>query len=187
MELPLQVSFRRMKTSDTIEAMVRERAVLLDKFARNITSCRVVVELAGQHHLHGNLYEIHLDLTLPGGEITVTREPGQHPEYKDIAVALRDAFNAARRQVEDYVRHQRGEVKTHEPPSHACVSQLIPKGDYGFLETPDGREIYFHRHSVLSDAFDRLKVGTEVTFVEEEGNKGPQASTVKLVGRHGHR
>jgi cold shock CspA family protein len=186
MQLPLQISFRHMEHSDAIEAVVREKAAALDTFAEHIMSCRVVVELAGKHHLHGNLYEVRIDLTLPGGEITVTREPSQHTAYRDIQVALRDAFDSARRQLEDYVRRQRGDVKAHELAPHARVSQLFPKEGYGFLATPDGREIYFHRHSVLHDGFDRLEVGTEVAFVEEEGKKGPQASTVRPVGRHHH-
>jgi len=186
MQLPLQIAFRHMEHSDAIESIIREKAARLDKFAEHIMGCRVVVEPAGKHHQHGNLYEVHLDITLPGGEIAVTREPSQHTEYKDIAVALRDAFDSARRELEDYVRRQRGAVKAHEPLPHARVSQLFPKEGYGFLETPDGREIHFHRNSVLHEGFDRLQIGTEATFVEEQGQKGPQASTVKPVGRHHH-
>lgn len=186
MKLPLQVSFRHMEHSDAIEAVIFEKAAKLDEFAKHIMSCRVVVEPAGKHHQHGNLYEVHLDITLPGGEIAVTREPSQHTEYRDIAVALRDAFDVAVRQLEDYVRRQRGDVKTLETAPHAKVSKLFPDEGYGFLTTPDGREVYFHRHSVLHDGFERLQIGTEVTFVEEAGKKGPQASTVKPVGRHHH-
>jgi cold shock CspA family protein len=91
------------------------------------------------------------------------------------------------RQLEDYVRRQRGDVKAHELAPLARVSQLFPQEGYDFLATPDGREIYFHRHIVLHDGFDRLAIGTEVTFVEEEeGKKGPQASTVRPVGRRRH-
>jgi ribosomal subunit interface protein len=186
MQLPLQVSFRHVEHSEAIENIVREKAATLDKFASDIMSCRVMVERAGKHHQRGNLYEVRIDLTVPGEEIVVTREPSQHTEYKDIHVALRDAFDSARRQLEDHVRRQRGNVKVHEIPPHGRVSQLFPDEDYGFIETPDGREIYFRRKSVLHDAFQRLHVGTEVTFVEEAGEKGPQASTVKLVGRHHH-
>jgi cold shock CspA family protein len=186
MQLPLQISFRHVEHSDGIEAIVREKAATLDTFAEHIMSCRVVVELAGKHHLRGNLYGVRIDITLPGGEIVVTREPSQHVEYRNFQVVLRDAFDSARRQLEDYVRRQRRDVKAHEPAPHARVSKLFPKEGYGFLATPDGREIYFHRHSVLLDGFDRLEVGTEVTFAEEEGKKGPQASTVKPVGRHHH-
>jgi len=186
MQLPLQVSFRHMEHSETIEALVREKASRLDEFATQIMSCRVVVEPVGKHHLHGNLYEVRIDIMVPGEEIAVTREPSEHTEYRDIHVALRDAFDSARRQLEDYARRRRGDMKALETAPHARVSKLFPNEGYGFIETPDGREIYFHRHSVLHEAFDRLQIGTEVTFVEEAGRKGPQASTVKLVGRHGH-
>jgi cold shock CspA family protein len=175
-----------MEPSEAIEALVREKAAGLDRFAGDIMSCRVVVEPAGKHHLYGNLYEVRIDLTLPGEEIAVTREPSEHTEYKDIHVALRDAFDTARRKLADFVRRRRGAVKAHEGPPHGRVSQLLAPQGYGFIETPDGREVYFHRHSVLHDAFDRLQVGTEVTFVEEEGRKGSQASTVRVVGRHHH-
>jgi cold shock CspA family protein/ribosome-associated translation inhibitor RaiA len=186
MQLPLQVSFRHMEHSATIEALVREKTAHLDTFADHIMSCRVVVEPAGKHHLHGNLYEVRIDITVPGEEIAVTREPSEHTEYRDIHVALHDAFDSARRQLEDYVRRRRGAVKVLDTAPHARVSKLFPQEGYGFLETPDSREIYFHRHSVLYEAFERLQVGTEVAFVEESGKKGPQASTVKMVGRHGH-
>jgi cold shock CspA family protein len=175
-----------MEHSSMIEGLVREKAAHLDTFADHIMSCRVVVEPAGKHHVHGNLYEVRIDLKVPGEEIAVTREPSEHSEYRDIHVALRDAFDSARRKLEDYIRRRRGLVKALETAPHARVSKLFPEEGYGFLETPDGREIYFHRHSVLHEAFDRMAVGTEVSFVEEAGKKGPQASTVKPVGRHGH-
>jgi len=185
MQLPLQISFRQMEHSPAIEATIREKAARLDTFAGRIMSCRVVVEPAGKHHLHGNQYELHIDITLPGGEVVATREPGEHKEYKDIAIAIRDAFDSAGRQLEDHVRRQRGDVKARSRMAHARVSKLVPTEDYGFLATPEGREIFFHRNSVLNDAFDRLEVGMEVAFAEEEGDRGPQATTVKLVGRHG--
>ncbi len=184
MQLPLQVSFRHMEHSEAIEALVREKAARLDAFAGHIMSCRVVVEPAAKHHVHGNLYQVRIDLTVPGGEIAVTRGPSEHTEHRDIHVALRDAFDTARRELEDYVRRRRGDVKALETVPHARVSKLCPDEGYGFLETPDGREVYFHRHSVLHEAFHDLHVGTEVAFVEEEGENGPQASTVRLVGKH---
>jgi cold shock CspA family protein len=186
MQLPLQITFRHLERSEAIEAMVREKAAHLDEFASDVRSCRVVIEPAGKHHEHGNLYEVHVDLALPGEEIAITREPSAHVEYKQIEVALRDAFDAARRKLEDYVRRRRRDVKVHEVPPHGRVSQLFPNADYGFIKTSDGRDVYFHRHSVVHDAFNRLEVGTEVSFAEEAGKKGPQASTVRIVGRHHH-
>jgi cold shock CspA family protein len=175
-----------MQHSEEIEAIIREKVDKLDIFPDHIMGCRVVVEPAGKHHEHGNLYEVRIDITVPGEEIVVTREPSQRTAYKDIQVALRDAFDSARRRLADYVRRRQGSVKALETAPHARVSKIVPDEGYGFLQTPDGREIYFHRHSVLEEGFDQLQLGTEVTFVEEVGKKGAQASTVKLVGRHGH-
>jgi cold shock CspA family protein len=185
MQLPLQISFRQMERPPALEATIREKAARLDKFAEHIMSCRVVIEPIGKHRKHGNQYEARLDITLPNGEVVTTREPSERKQYKEITVAIRDAFDSAVRQLEDYVRLQRGAVKFHRQAPHAQVSKLIPGEGYGFLMTPDGREIYFHRNSVLNDLFDHLKLGTEVSYAEEEGERGPQASTVKLVGRHG--
>lgn len=181
MQLPLQISFRHMDHSDEIESIIRNKAAGLDKFADDIMRCRVVVQPAGKHHLHGNLYDVRIDLTVSGEEIAVTHTPSQHTEYQRVEMALRDAFDTARRQLEDYVRRRRGAVKVHESQPHGRVKQLLPDEDFGYIEAPEGREIYFHRNSVLKDAFDRLQVGMEVAFVEEQGDKGPQASTVKLV------
>ena len=63
---------------------------------------------------------------------------------------------------------------------------MFPLEDYGFIKTHDGRRVYFHRNSVLDGRFDELDLESEVVFVEEMGNVGPQASTVRLTGRrHG--
>ena len=186
MQLPLQVAFHNMAHSDAIEKSVRDKAEKLDQFADHIMGCRVVVEMPHRHHVHGNQYQVRIDITVPGEEIVVNRESSEHTEYRDAEVAIRDAFDAAERQLEDFVRRRRGYVKELATAPHGRVAKLFPQEGYGFIETADGREIYFHRHSVLHDGFDRLHKGVEVSFVEEEGKKGPQASTVKMVGRHGH-
>jgi cold shock CspA family protein len=85
--------------------------------------------------------------------------------------------------VRDYARRRRGKTKIHEPAPLARVMKLFPLEDYGFLATHDGRELYFHKNSVLQPGFEQLEIGTQVHFVEELGDKGPQASTVRLVGR----
>ncbi|HZT83670.1 MAG TPA: HPF/RaiA family ribosome-associated protein [Gemmataceae bacterium] len=186
MKLPLQVSFRNLAHSDAIASLAREKAAKLDRFCDYIMSCRVVIEVPHRHHEHGNLYGVRLDITVPGDEVVVNREPGERTTHRDVGVALRDAFDAAARLLEDYARRRHGLVKAHEEAPHAKVARLYSAEGYGFLATPDGREVYFHEHSVLDGGFKRLAVGTEVTFVEEEGEKGPQASTVRIVGRHHH-
>jgi cold shock CspA family protein len=92
------------------------------------------------------------------------------------------ARGKAQRQIEDAIRKMRGQVKSHEPQDHGRVSKFQAGEDYGFIKTADGRAIYFHRYSVLDNAFERLIVGSEV--VEEIGEKGAQASTVRLAGKH---
>jgi cold shock CspA family protein len=186
MQLPLQIAFHNLPHSEAQAEVIREHAAKLDEFYNHIMGCRVVVDVPHQHHREGNLYQVRIDITVPGADIVVNREPSLHEVNKDFRVAVRDAFDAARRQLEDYARRQRLAVKHHQPPPHAKVSKLFPQEGYGFIETPDGREIYFHRDSVLHGAFDRFQIGTEVSFAEEIGAKGPQATTVHPVGRHHH-
>jgi len=186
MKLPLEIVFDKLPHSEAIEEAVRAKAAKLDQFCGQIMRCRVVVAVPHRHHEHGNFYQVRIDLTVPGEEIAINREASEHRPYRDLEVAIRDAFAAAKRKLEDFVRRRRRNVKVHEPAPHAKVRQLFPDEGYGFLETADGREVYFHRNSVLHEHFDDLEIGTEVTFVEEAGKKGPQASTVIPVSQHHH-
>lgn len=184
MQLPLQVTFRHMDTSDAVLAKIQEKADKLDRFSEHIMACRVVVEAPHQHHHKGNLFKVSVDITLPGGEIYASRSTDKHHAHEDVYVAIRDAFDAAKRQLEDYMREMRQDVKTHAPPPHGKVLRLFPEKDYGIIESADGREIYFHRNSVINFPYDDLSVGTEVRFDEGRGDEGPQATTVAVLGKH---
>ena len=116
MQIPLQITFRNLKRSPAVEAEVRQYAERLDKFYNRITSRRVVIEERHKHHQQGNHFHVSLDVTVPGGELVASREPDEHHRYTDVHVAIRDAFDAMRRQLEDYVRKRDGRVKTHAPP-----------------------------------------------------------------------
>jgi cold shock CspA family protein len=199
MILPVQITFRNMEPSAAAEEWIREEAQRLDEFYNRIMGCRVAVELPSRHHKWGSLYHVRIDLTVPGAELVVKRQPSLHTPlqqthegrwtkhlevkvpHRELRQAIDDAFKAMGRRLQDFARRQRGDVKTHEPAPRARVIKLLPAEGYGFLETPGGREIYFHRNSVLNEGFDHLKIGTVVRFVEEEGEKGPQASTVQPV------
>jgi len=199
--IPVQVTFRNVPSAPEIEEDIRARAQKLEKFYAPLTSCRVLVEAPARHRQKGYPFHIRIDLTVPEGEIVVKREPTLNPREKDIAeerrrkhmetrserkhlkVAIREAFHAARRRLEDHSRRRRADVKTHEPMHQAQVTKLFPAGSYGYIETPDGREIYFHANSVLNHRFQSLKIGSDVRFTEEQGEKGPQASTVRLITR----
>jgi ribosome-associated translation inhibitor RaiA len=106
MKLPLQIAFRNLSHSEAVEEAVREKAEKLDEFCDRIMRCRVVIEVPHRHHEHGNVYQVRIDLTVPGEEIVVSREAPKHVPDKDVHVAIRDAFDAARRQLEDYVRRR---------------------------------------------------------------------------------
>ena len=184
MQLPLQITFRNMAHSDAIEAQIRQRAEELDRFSDRIMGCRVVVESSHRHQHKGRIYHVRVDVTVRGGEIVVKRDPPQHHAHEDIHVAIRDAFDAVRRQLEDSTRRVRGQTKTHELGNHGKILHLFP--DYGFIVSADGEEIYMHRNAVFDGGFDKLTVGDEVRYVvhEGEGEKGTQASTVIPIGKH---
>jgi cold shock CspA family protein len=148
-------------------------------------SCRVVVECRNPRHHQGNLFRIRVDLKVPGREIAVGCDPAAHHAHEDVYVAIRDAFDAARRLLEDHVRERRGEVKLHAVPDHGRVARLLPEQNCGFILSADGNEIYFHRNSVTNGGFDKLAVGDEVRFVAQhsESAAGPQASTVVALGK----
>lgn len=184
MVIPPVISYHNMEPSAAIDAAIREKAAKLDRFYDHIMSCRIAVESRHQQHRKGNLYHVRLDITVPGGELVVSRDPEKNHAHEDIYVAIRDAFKAATRQLEEYGSKQRGDVKAHDVPPHGRISVLVPEEDFGRIETADGRSIYFHRNSVLDTDFDDLRVGDEVRFAEERGEEGPQASTVQVIGKH---
>lgn len=183
MQVPLEIRFHNLEPSDAIEAAVRQRAEKLEQFADDIVSCRVTIEAPHKHHRRGKLYGVKVDVRVPGSEIVASREPDAHHAHEDVYVALRDAFDAARRQLQDYVRIRRAKVKTHEAPPEGRIVALYPDEDYGRIAAPDGREIYFHRNSVVDADFDRLEPGAAVRFDEEAGDEGPQATSVRPVGK----
>lgn len=184
MRLPLQVMFRNMDPSPAVEDRVREQAEKLGRYYDHIMACRVVVEAHHRHHHKGNLYHVRIDLTVPNAELVASRESAEHHAHEDVYVAIRDAFDAMRRQLQDFVRKQRGDVKQHETPPHGRIREIAPMADYGVIESSDGREIRFSRNSVVDYDFDKLEVGDPVRFVEVAGDEGPAASTVHVEGKH---
>jgi len=199
MQLTPTITFRGMEPSAALEADIRTRIAKLETYYHPIMGCRVIVEPGQRHHAAGNRYHVRIDLTVPGEEIVVAHDASLHgtaqdvdaergrkafesdPERKHVRVAIREAFDVARRRLQDYARRQRGTVKAAARQPRGRIVRLFPVDAYGYLEAEDGHDVYFQKSSVLRNAFDRLKVGSIVSFVEEPGDKGPQASTVRLV------
>lgn len=176
MEIPLQITNRNLELSDALESEIRKRAEKLDKFYSRITRCKVVVESPHRHSHQGKRYNVQIVMTVPGAELIVKRNP-----HEDLYVAIRDSFNAARRQLEDYSKRQRGDIKQHGEAPVALISALFTDKGYGFITTADNQEIYFHKNSVLNSDFNRLEVGMKVRYAEGQGEKGPQATTVTVI------
>lgn len=180
MAVDVQISFRGMEPSAAAEARVRHRAEELAQFSDRLMGCRVVLEAVNQRHRQGTIYHVRVDLVVPGGRIVANREPGEDHAHEDLHVAIRDAFDAARRRLQDHIRRLDGQTKQHEQPLIGRMVRVFADRGYGFLGTDTGDEVYVHRNSVFDGGFDRLKVGDRVRYVidPEEGEQGLQASAV---------
>lgn len=188
MQTPVEIDFQGLSAKPEVHASIEKHVAGLEQRYGRVTACRVVLKGPGGHHRTGGLYEVNIRLALPNGrEVNVGRTAQADERHADLSFAINDAFKHARRQLQDQVRQLQGQVKQHESQPTGTVKSLDASGEFGFLQAADGHEVYFHRNSVLDGAYDRLAVGTQVTFVEEMGEKGPQASTVKPLGKHGLR
>jgi cold shock CspA family protein len=185
MQTPVQIDYQGMSARPELQASIEQHVANLEERFGRITACRIVVKGPGGHHQTGGLYELNIRLALPNGrEVNVDRTPHADERHADLSFAINDAFKRARRRLQDHARRLQGKVKQHESQPTGSVTRLDPSGEFGFLEAADGHEVYFHRNSVLDGAFNRLGVGSRVSFSEEMGENGPQASTVKLLGKH---
>jgi ribosomal subunit interface protein len=112
MQIPLQISFRNMDLSPAVEAVVREKAAKFDRFFERIVSCDVTIEAPHRRQHKGKLYKVRIDIGMPGKDVHVNQEGPKNQAHEDVFVAIRDAFDAAARRVEDHARRLSGEVKS---------------------------------------------------------------------------
>ena len=186
MQEPLRITFHGIDPSEFIERRIRESAAALERFSHEIVSCHVTVDAPHHHHHKGNIYSVHLDIRLPDRQLALSKPRHEQHAHEDVYVAIRDAFDAAARSLEEYARTRRSEVKRHETPDHGKVVKLDRTRRYGFVETADGVEVYFHANSVTGEKFSELQLGDEVrvSVARSESKKGPQASSVTPIGKH---
>jgi ribosomal subunit interface protein len=185
MQRPLEIHFHQMASSPAIEARIREKAAELERFSDRITGCRVIVEKEHRHHHKGNLFRVRIEIDAPGKELAVTHTGPKDHAHEDVYVAIRDAFDAAVRRLEDHVRERGGNVKMHEVPLHGTVRMVDRLGGFGFVETAPG-DVYFHRNSVVDGEFADIEPGSRVRLelAERESDQGWQATTIRLIGKH---
>ncbi|MBI5057299.1 MAG: HPF/RaiA family ribosome-associated protein [Nitrospirae bacterium] len=184
METPLQIVLRDVDLyKESLDEEIKKWSAKLEEYHPRIISCRVVVERPHKSSHSGNLFKTTITLNVPDKQIVVSREHPLHHSHEDIHVAVHHAFDDVARQLEEHSFIMSGNIKSHDHLPYGVVAKLFPDDGYGFIEGSGAREIYFHKNSVL-DGFDKLKTGMEVRFAEEMGEKGPQASTVKIVRKN---
>src|SRR6185437_2342383 len=185
MDRPLEIAFHNISSSEQIEAEIRRHVEKLDARYSHLIGCRVSVERRHAQHRTGNVLEVHIVLSLPGGDLAVSREP-HHAKDRfanpDVHTSIREAFQAAERQLEAARPRRPQDIAT--PSGSALlgqVSQIVPDSDHGFILNNVGSQVYFHRDSVTSGDFASLKPGDSVHYVEEEGAAGPVATKVRIA------
>lgn len=173
---PFEIAYENVEPTP-----LAERHVLrgVERLGPDILRVRVTLAKRNPRHLTGNLYDVRLTISQPGPDIIVSRTPPPHRESEELVTAIGDAFDTARRQLLEYRSTRRGDVKVHEPAATGEVTEVFP--DYGFIRARDGRIVYFHRNSVLGRGWDDVEVGTTVRFVDEQGEQGPQATSVTII------
>ncbi|MBX3708133.1 MAG: ribosome-associated translation inhibitor RaiA [Gammaproteobacteria bacterium] len=177
--LPVQITIRDISSSAALETHIRKKAEKLNRFYNRISSCRVVVELPQKHKHQGKLYNVRIDVTVPGKELVATRKVNQ-----DIYIAVRDSFSAIVRQLEEHSHKRHGRVKTHNDVMHGHVVRIISDEGYGFIEGVDGNEYYFSVTNVSHPNFDQLYVGDAVEYyIADALSEGRQAQHV-IKERH---
>ena len=185
MQTPAQIEINGTKRTPELQATIDQHIAELERLYSRITICRIVINGPGDRHQAGGLHRVSIRVALPDGrEVNVGRTPKQDERYADLTFAIDNAFRRVRRQLQDQARLMRGQIKSHESQSVGTVVRIDPSGEFGFLESAHGHEIYFNCNSVLNRGALSIAPGTRVSYVEEIGEKGSQASTVKILHKH---
>jgi ribosome-associated translation inhibitor RaiA/cold shock CspA family protein len=188
MQVPLEIAFHNIESSDWAEQEIRTRVADLERIYDRLISCRVRIDQRNKD-LTGTIPPVvHIELGIPGrGEIVVSHEPDhllrkyQHP---DLHKAINEAFRVAERRLYDLKEQlddrSKGVAHDTENQSLGQIAEMRADQDFGFLLTKEGGLLYFHRNSVLTGDFDRLSRGDEVHYNEAIGDTGPIATKVRV-------
>jgi ribosomal subunit interface protein len=177
--LPVQITIRDIPGSPALESHIRSKTNKLKQFYDRMVSCRIVVEFAQKHKHRGKLYNVRIDVSVPGKELVVTRKSNE-----DVYLAIRDAFSALIRQLENHSHKRHGRVKTHTDVMHGRIARMREDEGYGFIEGMDGNEYYFSVTNVKYPGYERLMIGDSVEYIPEPVNDGWQACHVVRERNH---
>lgn len=188
MQIPAEIAFHNIQHSDWAEGAIREKIERLERLFDRIVTCRVRVERRASNATNSIPPVVRIEIGIPGHkDIVVSHEP-EHLQQKfadpDMRNAINEAFRIAERQLLDFKEQLRGRTKAPQSDTQnqflGQVAELAPERDHGFLLTKEGSLLYFHRNSLLSGDFDRLKRGDAVHYVEDLGDTGPTAIKVRV-------
>ncbi len=185
MQRPLEIAFHGVTPSAALEEDIRNRFGKLETRYKRLIGGRVSVEALHRQHQTGNVYDVHIVLSVPGRDIVVSREPNRAKEHfanPDVYVSVREAFDTAERRLRAYAEQLRED--TAKPTASAVTGQVTliePGADHGFILTNTGTQLYFHRDSVTNGKFEELREGEVVHYVEEQGDAGPVATKVRIA------
>lgn len=184
MEVPLELAFKGVPRNEGTEELIREKVAKLERICDYIISCRIILEKPQAHQERGNQYRMRIEVKVPPGHDLIAKQEASEGDMHDpMDIVIRKVFAIMEDQLRALTEKQRRDVKKH--PEHelaAIVSQVFPEQGYGFIrDVITGGDVYFHRNSVLHNDFDRIAPGMGVRFIVEQGDKGPQASTVEIV------
>jgi ribosome-associated translation inhibitor RaiA/cold shock CspA family protein len=190
MQIPVEIAFRNIEPSTATEDDIRGHIDRLERVFGRITTCRVRVDQRNQNQNGTIPPVVHIEISLPGHkDIVVAHEP-EHLQRRFQTPDLRNAINEAFRIAERRLSKNKDKVTDHGTADlrheaanefRGQIAELTPGEDFGFLMSKEGGLLYFHRNSVLAGDFDRLHRGDEVSYVEEMGDNGPQASKVRVL------
>ena len=177
MQQPVQITFKEIDHSEELSKLIHEKADKLQQFFENIISCHIVIEQTQKHKNQGKLNNVRINLGVPGKELVVTNN-----ERENLHIAIRDAFDNLRRQLEDYARKVQGDIKPHAQIIHGKIVRLFE--DFGFIEDAEGTEYYFNASNLTHvNNFSKLSVGNHVRFIEAIGDDGLQAHRISVTDR----
>jgi len=185
MQAPFKITFRNVRKTPDIVALIGEQAAKLELICNSIVNCQMAVEGPQQHPRSGNPFRVRIGVTVPPEHEVLVIQEGGEGNLEQLPKVLRGAFSAMRRQLRKLTEKQRKQLDAPPPGQEApgFVSLLLRKEGYGFIKSLDGRDIYFHRNTLLEGEFDRLGIGTGVCWAEGRGEKVPQASSVRIVSK----
>lgn len=184
MQVPPEMAFRGVEPTDEIKALILDGIETLEGVYPNLISCRTMIADTTPSRHSGNSYRVRLEIGIPSKSVIVDQSHREADDPLSLGQTIKEAFVVARKRLLKAKDQQRGDVKTHALPPHGRVVRLLTDGDgvrYGFLESREGRQIYFHEEALVDVGYDELEVGDEVRYAAAEGDQGPQASTVRRL------